>query len=182
MKKIDLLHLTFLIVAILSGYSALQYAVNFLSTLAFLNSPYGEYAYRGVFYPIMTIGHIIITIVLVANSRKYASMMLKEDPEGSWDQTSRWELDRHNIIFVLFIGIGLYSLIHAIGNLLSDCIELFSTRVDYTLAGHVPKKSYFVPDLLRLTIAACVIYAAPALTNFIENKIAVRLDGNKQSA
>ena len=180
MKKIDLLHLTFLIVAILSGYSAVQYIVSFLSILGYLDAPYPTLTYRGTFYPIMAIGHAIICFVLIANGRKYASMMLKDDPEGTWEAASRWDLDRRNILFVLFIGIGLYTLVYSVADTLRDCFELFSEKVDYSLTGHTPKRNYLLIDLLRLTIGTCIIYAAPTLTNFIENNIATRLEGGKQ--
>ena len=180
MKKIDLLHLTFLIIAILSGYAALQDLVSELSILAYLGDPYFQLSYRASYYIILAIGYAIICITLIVNGRRYAGMLLKDELDATWEEASRWDIDRRNTLFVLFIGIGLYSLMQSAVSVLGDFFELFSAKVDFTASGHTPTHNYVLIDLLRLTIGACIVYAAPTLTNFIENNIATRMEGGKQ--
>jgi hypothetical protein len=182
MKKFDLLHLTFLIIAILSGYSAVQNLISLLTLLPYLPGPLTEFTYRGTYFMFMVGGHAIVCVVLIRNGRKYAAALLKNDPEGTWEDAPRWDLDRHNMLFILFVGLGLHTIIYSGADVLGDCIELFSEKVDYTTTGHYQKRVYLIADLLRLTIGACVVYAAPTLTNSIEHKIAIRLDSSQRSS
>src|SRR5581483_9119911 len=102
MKKIDLIHTAILIVAILAGYMAVQ---TIISALSFITFYHGDGLSDQLSYlSIACLGPAITCIVLIRNGRRLAELMLKNDPEGSWDQPSYWDLDRRNIIFVLFIG------------------------------------------------------------------------------
>ena len=188
MKKADLVHLTLIIVAILSGYIALDNFISILSMLAWMGDPYFEFTTQAAYPFLNGFLHALVCIALIANGRKYAAMLLKEEPEGSWEDASRWDLDRRNMLFVLFIGIGLYVLIQSGANAISDCYHLFAEKVDSTSVFGLADRARAKPnrfdttvDLLKVIIGACLVYAAPVLTNFIENKIAVRLDRDPAS-
>jgi len=180
MKKIDLVHTTILIIGILAGYEAIKSLISMLSALSY-------YGYRGLeqltYVFIMLLCSALACIILIRNGRRFAELILKDGPEGSWEQASYWDLDRRNILFVLFIGIGLYFLVQAIPNLLVYLYQLFSEKVTPSLLRSPDlNKSSLAIELLRATIGAFLVYASPTLTNFIETTIAVRLDikENKQ--
>ncbi|HXB05527.1 MAG TPA: hypothetical protein VNW04_00380 [Puia sp.] len=182
MKKIDLLHLSILVIALLSGYSALEYLIEELDMIPLMVGPVDTFSYRASFFLVMALGHAVICIVFIVNGRKYAARILKDEmPQGSWEDVSRWDLDRRSTLFVLFVGIGLYICIQSGASIGTDCFELFSAKVDYMASGRLARHNYLPNDLLRFTLGAGLVYAAPNLTNFIEKKIAVRLDSEGQS-
>ena len=125
----------------------------------------------------------LASIILIRNGRRFAELIMKTDPEGSWEQPAYWDLDRRNVIFVVFIGTGLYTLIADVPSLLVHLYQLFAEKVSPALLRSTEvNKNTLASDLLRITIGALLIYASPTLTNFIEKTIAVRLDikENKQ--
>ena len=187
MKKADLLHTTILIVAILSGYSALQYAIFLLSSFAYAGDLYRFQSLttqRFVYELLMVVLFSAACVILVRNGRKYAAALLKEEEdeaEAFVDDAVEWQLDRRNIIFVFFIGMGLYTLIQYVPSAVADFFEIFSDKVGAGWLKNPGGKPTLLLDLLRITIGAFLIYASPSLTNFIEKSIAVRLDSTSQS-
>jgi hypothetical protein len=174
MKKVDILQTTLLVLAIMNAYVAMEY---FLSMLAEI--PKASSLYSGGFGEVITL--LIITIALAAAvyllirySRRIAEWLLKIDPEGDTEDTASLDLDRRTILFVLCVGIGLYVLIQASAYAIDDAYDLFKNKVTGTSAL-LAKRNYLVLELLRVTLGALLIYAAPNLTDFIEKKIAVRL-------
>lgn len=177
MKKVDLIHTTILIVGILAGYSALQYIFYLLSSIAYVRGTYTESYERMIYYIVMIVLFSVTCGVLVKNGRKYASTMLKEEHEGSWEEAAYLQLDRRNIVFVLFIGLGLYTLIQSVPYVLGDLFELYRSKISSGMVKeNAPNGVPLIIELLRVTIGTLLIYAAPALTDFITKKIAVRLD------
>lgn len=181
MKKADLLHTTILIVAILSGYSALQYAIYLLSSLAYT----GEHIMPGatILYDLLiALLFSAACIILVRNSQKYTAVLLKEEDETQGENTLEWQLELRNFIFVLFIGLGLYTLIQSVPYVFAELFELFRNRISSDMFKRDPTgKINLIVELLRVTIGAFLIYAAPSLTNFIDKKIVVRLDSASQT-
>jgi hypothetical protein len=208
MKKIDLLHTTILIVAILCGYSALRQLLGILNASVFYYSDVFSTTAGGVVVPtlIQVALYSIACIILVRNSKRIATYLLGNDrPEyeefleaGDADSTNippgqgekpdnlKWQLDRQSILFVFFIGLGLYTLIEYVPGLLNSIIADFKDKVNGALRliqpGRRDYRDYLILDLLHVTIGALLIYAAPTLTNFIERTIAGRLNtGSKTS-
>jgi len=182
MKKFDLVHTTILIIAVLAGYSAMEYLFYLLSSLAYTGEAYHatrQFSERSVYFLIMIVLYAAACVFLVKNSRKYAGLLLKDEPEGSWEDASKWQLDRSNIILVLFLGIGLYVLVHALPYAVNDLYDLFKSKVDSSMFSQdSTKRDSLIIELLRIVVGALLVYAAPNLTQFIERTIAVRLDGN----
>jgi hypothetical protein len=197
MKKIDLLHTTILIVAILCGYSALQSIFYILAVL----SDVDPYRLRPTDYASLDIhlflsgGNLLPTIVQVAlfsaaciilirNGKKYAAAILHWAGPAVDDENSvEVHLDRYNILFALFIGIGLYTLIQALPNALYHSFQQFAYKISNDLYKTLtPEKDHLIMEWLRVTIGALLIYAAPSLTNYIDKTIAVRLDSGSQSS
>jgi hypothetical protein len=190
MKKIDLIHTTILIVGILCGYSALQILLSSLTSYSYYLSDiyYTRSAFLGLPGLVQAALLFVACIVLIRNGRKYATALLRSDPthrsepsDDSDEDAAGWQLDRRNMIFVLFIGLGLYTLIQNIPPLLSDFFNLFRDRVRTDILKRPPYRDYLAIDLLRLTVGAIFLYAAAPLTNFIDNKIAARLGGASKS-
>jgi hypothetical protein len=213
MKKIDLLHTTVLIVAILCGYSALQELLSILN-VSFYYSDVFVSAGRTTIMPALfqTALYTIACIILVRNSKRIATYLLgNERPEfdefledetaasagapaspAPQTQTSEaeypdnleWHLNRRNILFALFIGLGMYTLIQYIPALLNDLVSLFKGEVGSGALDLVRprQRDHPILDLLHLTIGALLIYAAPTLTNYIEKTIAIRLLNDPKSS
>jgi hypothetical protein len=177
MKKIDLVHTTILIVAILAGYQSIQYVIGLLSAVAFAAEAdmFRRATSQFVYTMILAISFAVLCVILVKNGRKYATLLLKDDPEASWEDAPKWDLDRRNILFALLIGIGLYSLMQTIPNLLNDFYTVFSDKVGSNMEAS-SRKDALIIELLKSLIGFLLIYTAPTLTNIIEKTIAVRLD------
>jgi hypothetical protein len=196
MKKLDLLHTTILIVAILCGYSALQsilYILTLLSDMDLYHLQAQDHASLDVHLFLSATGSILPTIVqvalfsaaciiLVRNGKKYAAAILQRAEPGAADENNvEVQLDRYNILFALFIGIGLYTLIQALPNALYHSFQQFTDKISNDLYKSLtPGKDRLIMEWLRVTIGALLIYAAPSLTNFIESTIAVRLDSGSK--
>ena len=180
MKKIDLIHTTILIVAILAGYSAITTFIYLLASIAYAgNSEYLHLSPSRIMYSLIATGLFSAAcIALIRNARRYSMQLLRDEPEGSWEDASKWDLDRRNILLVLFIGIGLHTLIPSASLVLSDAYMLFKDKVsnDLLRTENPPKTSDLIVELLRVTIGTFLVYAAPNLTNFIEKNITTRLD------
>ncbi len=183
MKKSDLVHVTILIVAVLSGYNAVGAVITMLSTIAY----YFEGIYRTaeaymVLYLIQAVLYSAACILLIRNGRKYAEQMTQTEAEDFVEDAPRWDLDRRNMLYVLFIGLGLYLVIQS-GTVAVDALyQQFKAKAGAMALTERAHVTDVLVDLLRLTAGACLIYAAPNLTNLIENSISVRLDGDKQSS
>ena len=184
MKKFDLVHSTILIVAILCGYSALRLVLEMLSTLFYITGTYGPSPFTFLSISLIQAALFFIAcIILIRNGRAYTTALLRigSAEQPSEDDAVEWQLDRRNILFVLFIGLGLYTLIQAIPPVVTQAYSLFKDKIstDFT---KTPARDSFAVDLLRIVIAALLIYAAPSLTNFIDKTIAVRLDADQKAA
>jgi hypothetical protein len=202
MKKADLLHTTILILAILLGYSVLQSAIYFLAYLTYSGDRTGTTA--TVLYQLLPILFFSAAcILLIRNGRKYTATLLRigekaEETEADTSEadTSETEADtsethapethasetRRNIIFALFIGIGLYTLIQAAPYVITELVELFTNKIGSgMLRQPSSQKTNLIIQLLKVTLGAFLIYAAPSFTNFIEKSIVVRLDSASQS-
>jgi hypothetical protein len=184
MKKVDLLQTTILIVAILAGYDAVQNLISLLSYMAYGNDLYRLQSISPIIYNLlMVVLHAIACVILLRNARKYATAILSDEEETSWEAAAEWQLDRRNIIFVLFIGMGLYTLIQAIPYAIDHFLEFFTSKVSRDpMQPQSARKNLLLVELLRTTIGGFLIYAAPSLTNYIDKKIAVRLDSGSQSS
>jgi small-conductance mechanosensitive channel len=182
MKKIDLIHTTILIVAILAGYSAISNAVSLVAMLAYM--PASTYARDNVgseviIYLVIVALFAGISVILVRKGRNYASAILKNEPEGSADDPAQLVFSRQDIILVLLIGIGLYTLIQSIPYAITDLATMFKDKVanQFTPEPKSQTKTIAI-ELLKITIGIFIIYAAPALTNFINRRIAAQLDSD----
>lgn len=91
MKKIDLVHTTVLIVAVLAGYSALEYIFYLLVSITeALDSSYLYTQSSGLFlhYCLLILLFAAASIILVRNGRKYAGLLLKDEPEDSGEDAA----------------------------------------------------------------------------------------------
>jgi hypothetical protein len=209
MKKIDLLHTTVLIIAILCGYSALQQLLTLLSASFYISDIFVSTSGMGTVVSVALLQAALDTIaciLLVRNGRRIATYLLRNDyphvlPEltdpassageaaGAGSSATKnpdaleWHFDRRDLLFVLFIGIGLYTSILHIPVLLKELIDLFRHQVRRDSMGFAKAlgKDDVLLNLLRVTIGALLIYAAPTLTNFIERTIAPRLDSGSKT-
>jgi hypothetical protein len=132
MKKFDLVHTTILIVAILCGYSALRLVLDMLTGLFLIAGMYGTSTLPFISANlIQAVIYFIACIILIRKGRTYATAILRIGPaeKPSEDDSVEWQLDRRNILFVLFIGLGLYSLIEAIPPVLTQAYALFKDRI-----------------------------------------------------
>src|SRR5882757_6116934 len=185
MKKFDLVHSTILIVAILSGYTALESILYLLSSIVYTTDS-SAYVQRqlpdSVLYSLLvTLIYAITCIALMKNARKFAAMLLKEEPEGTGEDQARLPLDRRNLLLVLFIGMGLYSLIQYLPYVIRDLIDFFQQKINADqLRVRIPNKGTLVVELLRVTIGAFLLYAAPTLADLTLKHVAVRLKNDSQ--
>jgi hypothetical protein len=181
MKKFDLIHTTILIIGLLAGYSAVSYFIGFLSFLIYYGGdsnldigPGHNFAFS-----FLSIGAFTTCCLVCLNrGRKITAFILKNEPEGASGNPIDPDLRRRSLVFALLLGIGLYSLVQSLPHVLVDAYQLFQNKV---ARGRywtpVTEKGTLAIDLLKVTIGAFLIYAAPALSNFIDKKASLRTDG-----
>lgn len=175
MKKADLIHTTLLVVGILAGYNGLEYLVTTISDVAYLGIPYFHGSERFLYDLILTLLYGAGSILLIRKGHRLTAAIMKEQGDASEDSSS-WELDRRNILFVLFIGIGVYVVVQASAYAIGDVYDIFSNKISSGTNNRITIRNGVLIQLLRLTMGAFLIYASPTLTNFIEKNIAVRLE------
>jgi hypothetical protein len=176
MKKSELVFTTIIIVAILTGYSGIQYIFSFLSMIGYGFGPHypGDNLGMGRVISLFLLSVLFSAccIALAKRGKDITAALLKNEPD---EGIAQLPLDRRNLILVLFIGIGLYTLIEAIPFAISDLFYFFKAAVGPSSEeGRIPKKDLFIVELLRVILGMFMIYAAPAMTDFIDNKIAAK--------
>jgi hypothetical protein len=82
MKKIDLVHTTILIIALLAGYAALGELISLLSLFSYATDLYymREGFSQAVYILISFILYAVSCLVLIRKGRHYASVILKDEP------------------------------------------------------------------------------------------------------
>jgi hypothetical protein len=188
MKKIDLLHTTILIMALLCGYSALQTIVTFLMVIGAateIRDPGSTWWSTFLGYLVEILAFIAAMIILVRNGRRYAGRLLGDREVDQSEASPALQADRADILFVLFVGMGLYMVIQALPYALQHLFELFQSKVsafpgesEGTLRS---AKHYLIYELLRITVGIALTYGAANLANIIENSVAHRLKGNPKT-
>jgi hypothetical protein len=168
MKKIDLIQTTILIIAIMLGYQAINMLINWLPTLFFSLS---EGNYNFIFTLLLVIVLGICCMLLIKKSRAIAITILKNEPESSQDDFAQLQLDRDHLIFALLIGMGLYYLIWSIPNVALDLFKLYRYKVaPGSFRSALPDSDRIIVELLRITLGAFLVYAAPILTKIISKR------------
>jgi|SRR6185437_10343217 len=176
MKKSDLIHVTVLIAAILLGYSALECL---LGTLSMLTRRANISADSIEYQLVLAALFALASGLLIRYSRQLTRVLLKDEPANV--ESSRWELDRRNILFVLFIGLGLYICIQAIAYCAGDFFDVFSNQINPDVYKRVTIRNGVLIQFLRALMGFLLIYGAPNLTNLIERTIAHKLHDAPQS-
>lgn len=179
-------------------------AVFYASDIFYSRSGIGSIALPAL---ISTCTYVIAGTILVKNSKRIANFLMGSEkqeyeeflddatpdehvpqPAETTDPTAlvapetpgaaEWRLDRRSILFAMFIGLGLYTMIEYIPALLNSLFAQFRHEVAsgaMDLIRPARSKDSILLELLRVTIGAFLIYSAPNLTNFIEKTIAARL-------
>jgi hypothetical protein len=199
MKKIDLLHTTVLIIAIICGYSALAEFLSILGASVYFSeiftSGYGSGG-GGVVVPILghAVVYAIVCIVMVRNSKRIATWLLGNDrPEyeefleesGSGKTSAEEAKDVEAVTARSSAAVTTVAGIDAGGAENPDeIITQFRTKVaegSLNFGKLSEGRDHLLLDLLRVTISTLVIYAAPTLTNLIDRTLASRLGTESQA-
>jgi hypothetical protein len=185
MKKIDLLHTTILIMALLCGYSALQAIVTFLMVIGEateFRAPGSTWWSTLLGYLVEILAFIAAMIILVRNGHRYAGRLAGDREVDQSAASPALQADRADILFVLFVGMGLYTVIQALPYALQHLFELFQSKASAfpeESEGYLRSaKHYLIYEILRVTIGIALTYGAANLTNVVENSIAHRLKSN----
>lgn len=177
MKKSDLIHVTVLIAAILLGYTALECLLGLLSLLTrWEDTSSGTVIYELVLTALFSLA----SVLLIRYSRQVTGVILKDEPANP--EGSRWELDRRNILFVLFIGLGIFICIQAIAYGIGDFFDVYSNQVNPGAYKRVSIRNGLLIQSLRALMGFLLIYGAPNFTNLIERTIAHKLHNGSQSS
>jgi hypothetical protein len=184
MKKIDLLQVAILIIALLCAYSALESLLLLLVTIA-TDTDFRE-AGNGWSTLLAYLAQVLVSvaamIILVRNSRRYATRLLAGSEAEPAADSATLKLDRHNLLFAVFVAMGLYTIIQALPYVIQHLFELFQNKVSSIPNSKIwSAKQYLLYELLRMTIGAVLIYGAANLTNLIERTVATRLKGKTQT-
>jgi hypothetical protein len=180
MKKIDLVHTGVLIIALMLGYSALQTLISFFSMAGYYSDVF--FSSKGMQSAgIPTLLSLLLLsgacAALVKYGRTIAEKILQNEPESVDGDQVAVHLDRHNLIMVVLIGLGVFTVLNPLPHFLVDIYELFRNKVtvDEFRTRTVDADTIAV-ELLKLTMGFFLIYAASPITNFIEKKIPAKTE------
>jgi hypothetical protein len=169
MKKIDIIQTTIIIVGILVGYSAIQIILGLFTQIAYTQELGGP----SVLFQYILFGalHAACSIVLISKSKKISLLIVDES-----DDSVQINISRTDIIFAMIVGIGLYTLIQPVPQVLTDIFFFFKNEVRSNGDTVIPsKKEAFAVELLRVLFGFFIIYGAPTFTNIITDKIASKI-------
>jgi len=174
MKRLDLVQLTIIIVGIFSAFFFLLSLPQFLLYLfAWLSEGLrggGGYMESIVWNIIVSGMYLLAAIYCIKKSKHFAEWICNN---GKLDAEVNFALDKSELLFVLFIGLGLYGLIKNLPAFLVDGFNYIKGRNNSSLVEEAKAVSTrnLVIQALTLLSFFVLVYYAKAFSDFFAAKI-----------
>ncbi|MFN8243804.1 MAG: hypothetical protein U0X40_07085 [Ferruginibacter sp.] len=173
MKRRDLVQLVLVIMAIICGYRFITLLPSFL---LYLLSWFGE-GVRGGFLMQSLIGMILqlalyslLCIFLVTRSRNYAAAISDKAGLSGDIQLS---IDKTELLYAVFIGLGIYGLIEEVPTLIKNTYSLFIANEGESVErlNPLPSKASLAVHVLTSGLFFVLVYYARVFAEYAGNKI-----------
>lgn len=173
MKRLDLVQLTIIIVGLLSAFFCLR----LLPQLMIYFFSWFTDGLRGGFFMQSLIGNIILLTVYllfsmfsIRNSKQLADWISnKADLQADINLS----LNKTELLFAFFVGMGLYGLVQELPSLLADGYNYitesnsFQTGLDYRQPG----KQQFIIECIQVILFSILLFNASVFAGFFASKI-----------
>jgi hypothetical protein len=162
MKRLDLVQLTIIIVGIFSGYFFIVSLPQFLYILYywFSEGASGGYYLQTLLVNIMVSAtYLLAAIYCIKESKHFAQWIAKK---ANLESDINFALDKSELLFVLFIGLGIYGLITHVPLLLAIIFKQISDRnshIETNTLGAIPNSNLAVQAITILAFFTLMYYA-----------------------
>ena len=173
MKRLDLVQLTIIIVGIFSAFFFLLSLPQFLFGLYVWISGGmrgGEYMQTLFWNIVISSAYILAALYCVKKSKHFAGWICNN---GQLDAEVNFALDKSELLFVLFVGMGIYGLIKNLPAFLVDGFNFIKSKNNSSLfedSKAVSSHSLIIQALTLLSFFVLVYYAK-AFSDFFAAKI-----------
>lgn len=172
MKRLDLVQLTIIIVGIFSGFFFLLSLPQFLFYLFawFSEGLRGGGYMETVFWNIAVSGaYLLASLYCIKKSKHFAEWICRN---GNLNAEVNFTLDKSELLFLLFVGLGVYGLIKNLPTFLVDGFDYIKGRNNSSLEDPkvVSSRSLIIQALTLLSFFVLVYYSK-AFSDFFAAKL-----------
>lgn len=173
MKRLDLVQLTIIVVGI---FSAFFFLISLPQFLFFLYSWFSD-GLKGGYYMDTFFANIIITgsylaaaFYCITKSKHFAEWICNN---GKLQASIDFTLNKVELLFVLFVGLGIYGLIKNLPTLLVNIFNLIKSKNSLSLfeTGERPTNSGILIQVFTVLLFFLLVYYAKAFADFFAAKI-----------
>ena len=173
MKRLDLVQLTIIIAGIFIGFLFIGYVPQFLFLLfTWLSEGLkGGYYMEAFIQNILVMGIYLITAFYAIKKSKHFAEWICNN--AKLDAYINFALDKAELLFVLFVGLGVYGLIKTLPSLLVNLFNRIKSSNNLTLFEETKKitASDIVIEVISLLLFLTLVYYAKIFSDFFAKKI-----------
>lgn len=172
MKRLDLVQLTFIIVGVISLYFCLGLLPQFIYYMIgwFGDGARGSYVMEFLIESILMVAfYLIFSIYIIKNSKRLAeSLCSKANLHGEIDLS----LNKTEILYVVFIGIGIYGLIQNVPPMIKNIYQYFQGKNEMLeMEMKRPQKIDLLVQAMSIGLFFTLFYYARVFAEFAASKI-----------
>ena len=173
MKRLDLVQLTIIMAGIFIGFLFIGYVPQFLFLLFNWLSEglKGGYYMEAFIQNILVMGtYLISAFYAIRKSKHFAEWICNN---ANLNAHINFALDKAELLFVLFVGLGIYGLIKNLPALLVDLFNRIKSSNSFTLFEETKKvtNSNLIIQVITLLLFFTLVYYAKTFAGFFAAKI-----------
>ncbi len=173
MKRLDLVQLTIIIIGLFSGFFFINLVPQFIvyMTTWFGDGLRGGYFMESFIENILIMAmYLLIALYAIKNSKHFAEWICNK---ANLDARVDFSLDKADLLFVLFIGLGLYGLIKNLPPLLVRLFNRIKDNNSFPIddQSHPFSTSEMVSQSLIVLCFFVLVYYAKTFSDFFAGKI-----------
>jgi len=174
MKRLDLVQLTIIIVGIFSAFIFLTSLPQFLYLIFawFEDGLRGGYFWEILFRTVLVDGAYLLSAIYCIKKSKHFALWVSNNANLNGD--INFALDKAEILFVLFVGLGLYGFIKQLPPFIVDGynkIKGSNTNGFITRDIKLPSNSDLISQAIILFLFFVLVYYAKTFADFFASKI-----------
>ena len=173
MKRLDLVQLTFIIIGIIAGFFCLRLIAPFL---LYFFSWFSEGLKGGYFLEafiqniIMIAVYLIFSIYLIKNSKQLAEWISNK---ASLDSDINLSLNKTELIFALFLGLGIFGLIDELASLIPDLYTYIKENNNVDIGPYIkkPRTVMVATESIKVALFLILIIYAKTFADYFSSRI-----------
>lgn len=173
MKRLDLVQLTIIIVGIFSGF---YFILSLPQFLIYLFSWFSEgltggtYMMTLVWNIVVSGAYLLSAIYCIKKSKHFAEWICRN---GDLNADINFALDKSEILFVLFTGLGIYGLITRLPTFVTEGVNYIKGRNSSGLFDNekIASSSNLIIQVITLSLFFILVYYAKVFSDFLAPQI-----------